>query len=59
MKANWKRFAARHNGGGNLLFADGHVSYMKWVDAQIQNPLASPLDANRPGLIWNPFGPTN
>jgi prepilin-type processing-associated H-X9-DG protein len=35
LKANWKRFAARHNGGGNLLFADGHVSYYKWADVQL------------------------
>jgi prepilin-type processing-associated H-X9-DG protein len=35
LKANWKRFAARHNGGGNLLFADGHVQYYKWTDVQL------------------------
>jgi prepilin-type processing-associated H-X9-DG protein len=35
LKANWKRFAARHNGGGNLLFADGHVSYYKWAQVQL------------------------
>ena len=33
-KANWKRFTPRHNGGGNILFADGHVGYLKWADAQ-------------------------
>jgi prepilin-type processing-associated H-X9-DG protein/prepilin-type N-terminal cleavage/methylation domain-containing protein len=26
-KTTWTRFAARHNNGGNLLFADGHVGY--------------------------------
>jgi prepilin-type N-terminal cleavage/methylation domain-containing protein/prepilin-type processing-associated H-X9-DG protein len=64
LKANWKRFAARHNAGGNLLFADGHVEYRKWTDVQIpaaaQNALGPGAgNANRPDLIWNPFGPTN
>jgi prepilin-type processing-associated H-X9-DG protein len=35
LKSNWKRFAARHNAGGNILFADGHVAYYKWVDVQL------------------------
>jgi len=51
MKSNWKRFAARHSGGGNLLFADGHVTYYKYGDIQMQpnpsmpTPLTSPSSA--------------
>ena len=69
LKANWKRFACRHNGGGNILFVDGHVQLYKWPDVQLNilpgNPAASLPneppggDANRADLIWNPNGPTN
>jgi prepilin-type processing-associated H-X9-DG protein/prepilin-type N-terminal cleavage/methylation domain-containing protein len=71
LKANWKTFAARHNGGGNLLFADGHVAYYKWTDVQLLTkpnpvPAAKPstvygdfYNANRPDLIWCPWGPCN
>ena len=71
LKANWKTFAARHNGGGNLLFADGHVAYFKWADVQLYvkpNPVPSTkpspeygdvYNANRPDLIWCPWGPCN
>jgi prepilin-type N-terminal cleavage/methylation domain-containing protein/prepilin-type processing-associated H-X9-DG protein len=71
LKANWKTFAATHFGGGNLLFADGHVAYYKWTDAQLfakPNPVptAKPspeygddYNANRPEMIWCPWGPTN
>ena len=54
IKVTWKRFAARHNKGGNILFADGHV---QWVSNQDANTTGSPNDWNQPGkLIWNPFG---
>jgi prepilin-type processing-associated H-X9-DG protein/prepilin-type N-terminal cleavage/methylation domain-containing protein len=61
-KSNWKRFTTRHNGGGNLLFADGHVSFFKWQDTQIQ-PSQLPYttnvsDANQPNrIIWSIVGP--
>jgi prepilin-type processing-associated H-X9-DG protein/prepilin-type N-terminal cleavage/methylation domain-containing protein len=71
LKANWKTFSAIHNGGGNLLFADGHVAYFKWTDVQL-NVKPSPVpaskpgteygdyyNANRPDMIWCPWGPTN
>jgi len=35
-KADFTRFTTRHNGGGNLLFADGHVAWFKWTQVQIQ-----------------------
>jgi prepilin-type processing-associated H-X9-DG protein len=28
-KTTWTRFTTRHYGGGNLLFLDGHVAYLK------------------------------
>jgi prepilin-type N-terminal cleavage/methylation domain-containing protein/prepilin-type processing-associated H-X9-DG protein len=71
LKANWTTFAARHNGGGNLLFADGHVAFYRWTDVQLYvkpNPVpaAKPsteygdyYNANRPDIIWCPWGPTN
>jgi prepilin-type N-terminal cleavage/methylation domain-containing protein/prepilin-type processing-associated H-X9-DG protein len=61
-KANWKRFTTRHSGGGNLLFADGHVAYFKWRETQLPpsqlpyNPASS--DLNQPGImIWSVAGP--
>lgn len=68
LKANWKTFAGRHNGGGNLLFADGHVGYYKWTDVQLfvkPNPVGAGTEyggsynANRPDMIWCPWGPCN
>ncbi|MBV8780184.1 MAG: DUF1559 domain-containing protein [Phycisphaerae bacterium] len=67
-KANWKRFTTRHNHGGNLLFADGHVAWFAWTDAQI--PLdgstkqtyrgVTACDGNQPAkMIWCVLGPTN
>jgi len=63
-KACWTRFAARHNGGGNLLFADGHVAKFSWPE--VQYPASSlaggwvpSSDANQPGkIVWCPLGPT-
>jgi len=55
-----KRFGARHNGGGNMLFCDGHVDLINWFDAQGANipPGASGWDMNSPGkIMWSPFGP--
>lgn len=61
LKANWKRFTTRHSGGGNLLFADGHVAWFSWQDVQPPyNGVAGwgSQNANQPtkGLIWNPLG---
>ena len=52
-KISWKRFSARHNHGGNILFADGHVSYIPWTDAQGSNLNAN--DANNYNdCVWVP-----
>lgn len=56
-KSNWKRFTTRHRGGGNILFADGHVGWFSFEDIQCQTNSSS-TDCNQPGkIIWNPFGP--
>jgi prepilin-type N-terminal cleavage/methylation domain-containing protein/prepilin-type processing-associated H-X9-DG protein len=63
-KSCWTRFTTRHRGGGDLLFADGHVAWFAWQDTQIQ---ASQLpynvatsDANQPGvMVWSTIGPVN
>jgi prepilin-type N-terminal cleavage/methylation domain-containing protein/prepilin-type processing-associated H-X9-DG protein len=65
-KADWRRFTTRHNHGGNLLFADGHVAQFGWLDVQF--PLSSvgsgynsnTADANQPGFVlWSAIGPVN
>jgi prepilin-type processing-associated H-X9-DG protein/prepilin-type N-terminal cleavage/methylation domain-containing protein len=59
-KTAYTRVTGRHTGGGNLLFADGHVSYFKL--GQIWNAPNAPNDYNQPGaigVIWNPFGLAN
>ena len=60
-KSNWKRFTTRHGGGGNLLFADGHVAYFKWRETQLQpDQLARPTavrDLNQPSkVVWSIAG---
>ena len=53
-KVTANRFAARHNRGGNIVFADGHV---EWLENKALN-VPSAVKANNyniPGLIyWNP-----
>jgi prepilin-type processing-associated H-X9-DG protein len=66
-KADWRRFTTRHNKGGNILFADGHVSHLSWLEAQVQPAnmfggvySANSSNANQPGrLIWSIAGPVN
>jgi prepilin-type processing-associated H-X9-DG protein/prepilin-type N-terminal cleavage/methylation domain-containing protein len=54
MKGNWLRFAGRHRGGGNILFADGHVGWMSLRDANTTSALNNWNQPNR--IIWDPFG---
>jgi prepilin-type processing-associated H-X9-DG protein/prepilin-type N-terminal cleavage/methylation domain-containing protein len=61
-KANWKRFAARHRGGGMILFADGHVKWFAWPDVQMHltpgGANGGGADANQAGKIrWSALGP--
>jgi prepilin-type processing-associated H-X9-DG protein/prepilin-type N-terminal cleavage/methylation domain-containing protein len=63
-KSNWTRFTTRHRGGGNILFADGHVAWFSWTDAQIQPSQmpynATSSDANQYAkMIWSIAGPIN
>jgi prepilin-type processing-associated H-X9-DG protein len=66
-KADWRRFTTRHNKGGNLLFADGHVSHLSWLEAQIQPSQMigggyskGSSDANQHGkILWSVAGPIN
>ena len=63
-KSNWTRFTTRHRSGGYLLFADGHVGWYGWTEAQIQ-PNQMPYDATRSNanqpakMIWSIAGPIN
>jgi prepilin-type processing-associated H-X9-DG protein len=55
-KTIWNRFSARHNRGGHILFADGHVAWFSF--AELMNAPNAPSDYNQPGkVIWNPYGP--
>lgn len=65
-KADWRRFTTRHRHGGFLLFADGHVGWFGWLEAQFPaSSLSSGYnqnvsDANQPGLIrWSAIGAVN
>jgi prepilin-type processing-associated H-X9-DG protein/prepilin-type N-terminal cleavage/methylation domain-containing protein len=56
-----KHTSTRHEGGGNMAFADGHVEY--WTFQNIvgysgSGTYAAPADFNQSGkLEWDPFGP--
>ena len=56
-KTAYTRFTGRHSGGGNLLFADGHVAY--FTLRQIWNAPDAPNNYNQTDVIWNPFGPAD
>jgi prepilin-type processing-associated H-X9-DG protein len=65
-KADWRRFTTRHRHGGNLLFADGHVSWFGWLEVQFPTSSlgsgysANRSDANQPGfVVWSAVGPVN
>ncbi len=63
-KSDWTRFACRHNHGGNLLYADGHVEFHQWTEVQYppgQLPYnSSRSNANQPGIaVWSAIGPVN
>jgi len=46
-----KQFSARHNVGGNLMFADGHVSYFKYTYV-CANGGTTPLDTGAADINW-------
>ncbi|MGN6368295.1 MAG: prepilin-type N-terminal cleavage/methylation domain-containing protein [Phycisphaerae bacterium] len=50
------RFAARHNGGGNIAFADGHVEWFTNAQVNLADGVSAryPVPFNQPGvMIWN------
>jgi hypothetical protein len=60
---DWQRFAARHRGGGHMMFGDGHVEWRSNRSActTANGVFANDnsLDHNQRDLIWDPLGPTN
>ena len=64
-KVTANRFTARHDGGGNIVMADGHVQYFK--NADINYPKQAPFNGQQPSknyhynipnvITWNPATP--
>jgi prepilin-type processing-associated H-X9-DG protein/prepilin-type N-terminal cleavage/methylation domain-containing protein len=58
-KTTYTNFTGRHNNGGNILFADGHVGWFAW--SQLQPPAGFNLSngnsaSNLPNIvIWDPL----
>jgi prepilin-type processing-associated H-X9-DG protein/prepilin-type N-terminal cleavage/methylation domain-containing protein len=60
IKGDWQRYACRHNGGGYILFADGHVAWFSMTQVTTPSLTISQTGGpnwNQPGLIWNVVGP--
>jgi len=62
-RGDWKRFARRHLKGGHIVFCDGHAARLKYDYATANNQNSRDPDYrdgnwNKPGLIWNAFGPS-
>ncbi|MEM6394242.1 MAG: prepilin-type N-terminal cleavage/methylation domain-containing protein [Planctomycetota bacterium] len=58
-KSDGQRFAARHNDGGHIAFADGHAAHFK--NSVVTTPgddyiTGQANSYNKQDLIWNPFG---
>jgi prepilin-type N-terminal cleavage/methylation domain-containing protein/prepilin-type processing-associated H-X9-DG protein len=57
-EVSWREFSTRHDGGGSILFVDGHVAWFNRAD--VSSPPGAPFDYNQPGLlVWNPAGAAN
>ena len=64
--ADWRQFAARHNEGGHMVFADGSVRrepnlrVTAWYDPDDASPDHRTPQAgatyNQPGIVWDPRG---
>jgi prepilin-type processing-associated H-X9-DG protein len=50
-QCSWKRFAARHAGGGHILFVDGHVAWA--LNTEVTTNAQGSRDPNTPGGDWN------
>ncbi|MEO0513752.1 MAG: prepilin-type N-terminal cleavage/methylation domain-containing protein [Planctomycetota bacterium] len=58
-KSDWQRFAARHNDGGHIVFADGHAAF--FTNQYVTTPgndavTGDPNSYNKTDVIWDPFG---
>jgi prepilin-type processing-associated H-X9-DG protein len=49
-KRKWKRFARRHQKGGDILFLDWHV---KWFSRE---HIKADKDRQTPRIVWDPDG---
>ena len=59
LKVEWKRFAGRHRGGGQICFVDGHVEYFTVKELETPKTTA-PLNYNDgEKVVWDPFGIEN
>ena len=61
-KANWKRAAARHRGGGHYLFSDGHGERIDFQTVTTnrqgtRDPGQADGDWNTDTMVWNPLAP--
>ena len=57
-KGNYKRMTGRHDLGGHILFADGHVDLFSLRETITPERGTSPPDWNKPeSMIWNVTGP--
>jgi prepilin-type N-terminal cleavage/methylation domain-containing protein/prepilin-type processing-associated H-X9-DG protein len=55
LKSDYTRFTARHRQGGFIGFFDGHVAF--FTNLELDTPTTyTPLNYNRPDLVWDPFG---
>jgi prepilin-type processing-associated H-X9-DG protein len=50
-----KQFSARHDVGGNLTFADGHVAHFKYTYVCADGG-TTPLDTGAPDINWTADG---
>jgi prepilin-type N-terminal cleavage/methylation domain-containing protein len=62
-RSDWKRIARRHFEGSHIIFCDGHTERIKynWATTNKQgsrDPDYPNGEWNKPGMTWNPFGPS-
>ena len=57
-RGDWRRFSSRHNKGGMVLFADGHVAPFSLREVITPGTITPAADWNKPAsMIWNTVGP--
>ena len=60
IKTDWQRFTSRHNKGGFVAFADGHVAFFTMREVLTSSgTISGTANFNQPGkLIWSIYGPS-